>query len=177
MALGRGLSLETFSAITPMSSRSQQDCPYGGDVESFCMQVTVHDGAAPRKVLTSICFCMGLVVAILTQCGCANHPLDCSLGIAHPDCLPGTAGYQTIANRQENADALCQSYGLRFGTAEYAQCRQNQDAQQSARQTAALGALLSQNNRPPPVTSVPAAPQPSQTSCVTNGQYTHCQSQ
>lgn len=29
--------------------------------------------------------------------GCANHPVDCALGFAHFDCLPGTEGY---ANRQ-----------------------------------------------------------------------------
>jgi hypothetical protein len=116
-------------------------------------------------------------IMALVLSGCANHPLDCSLGISHPDCLPGTAGYQAIANRQNNADALCQSYGLRFGTAEYAQCRQNIDSQQSAREAAVLGAVLSQNNRTPPVPSVPATRQPSQTSCVTNGQYTNCQTQ
>jgi hypothetical protein len=119
-----------------------------------------------------ICFaCLATVLS-----GCANHPLDCSLGISHQDCLPGTSGYQAIANRQDNADALCQSYGLRLGTVEYAQCRQNIDAQQSARETAAIGALLSQTNRPPPAAIVPATQQPTQTSCVTNGQYTNCQS-
>jgi hypothetical protein len=120
---------------------------------------------------------VSFVFVALALSGCANHPLDCSLGISHNDCLPGTAGYQAIANRQNSADAVCQSYGLRFGTAEYAQCRQNIDAQQNARERAVLGAALSQNNRPSPAATVPATQQPSQTSCVTNGQYTNCQTQ
>ena len=35
-------------------------------------------------------------VMILTAAlcvGCANHPVDCGMGIYHADCLPGTAGY------------------------------------------------------------------------------------
>ena len=40
-----------------------------------------------RTVLATL-----LAVSLLAG-GCAHHPLDCALGIAWDDCLPGTAGY------------------------------------------------------------------------------------
>jgi hypothetical protein len=55
--------------------------------------------------------------------GCANHPLDCGLGIQHPDCGPGTAGYADAADFAKVDDAQCQSYGLKPGTEPYADCR------------------------------------------------------
>ena len=38
-------------------------------------------------------------VVVLSGCssvgpGLANHPLDCAMGIAWADCLPGTKGYE-----------------------------------------------------------------------------------
>ena len=73
-------------------------------------------------------------VALLALAGCANHPLDCSMGMARDDCLPGTNGY---ANRQESLnnlaaakqlqaakdDAQCQSYGATPGSDAYVNCR------------------------------------------------------
>jgi hypothetical protein len=73
-------------------------------------------------------------VALLALAGCANHPLDCSMGVARDDCLPGTNGY---ANRQANLntvaaekelqaakdDAQCQSYGAVPGSDAYVNCR------------------------------------------------------
>lgn len=73
-------------------------------------------------------------VALLALAGCANHPLDCSMGVARDDCLPGTNGY---ANRQANLntlaaakeqqaakdDAQCQSYGATPGSDAYVNCR------------------------------------------------------
>ncbi|VVP44021.1 hypothetical protein PS862_05037 [Pseudomonas fluorescens] len=73
-------------------------------------------------------------VAVLALAGCANHPLDCSMGIARDDCPPDTKGY---ANRQENLnnlaaakelqaskdDAQCQSYGATPGSDAYVNCR------------------------------------------------------
>lgn len=72
--------------------------------------------------------------ALLALAGCANHPLDCSMGIARDDCLPDTKGY---ANRQENLsniaaakevqaakdDAQCRSYGATPGSDAYVNCR------------------------------------------------------
>ena len=34
-----------------------------------------------------------LLSATLLLGGCAHHPLDCAMGIAWADCLPGTSGY------------------------------------------------------------------------------------
>jgi hypothetical protein len=73
-------------------------------------------------------------VALLALAGCANHPLDCSMGVARDDCLPDTKGY---ANRQETLsniaaakqlqeakdDAQCQSYGATPGSDAYVNCR------------------------------------------------------
>lgn len=73
-------------------------------------------------------------IALLALAGCANHPLDCSMGVARDDCLPGTNGY---ANRQERLndlaaakelqaakdDAQCQSYGATPGSDAYLNCR------------------------------------------------------
>ena len=66
--------------------------------------------------------------------GLAHHPLDCAIGIAGGDCLPGTPGYnngggqrspqETIETRRTNDDDECRSYGLTFGTSEYAHCRE-----------------------------------------------------
>ncbi|WP_415770318.1 hypothetical protein [Pseudomonas sp. LB3P38] len=72
--------------------------------------------------------------ALLVLAGCANHPLDCSMGVARDDCLPGTNGY---ANRQETLkilaaakelqsskdDAQCRSYGAAPGSDAYVNCR------------------------------------------------------
>lgn len=74
------------------------------------------------------------VIALLALAGCANHTLDCSMGVARDDCLPGTNGY---ANRQERLnnlaaakdlqaakdDAQCQSYGATPGSDAYVNCR------------------------------------------------------
>ncbi len=73
-------------------------------------------------------------VALLALSGCANHPVDCSIGIEWDDCLPDTKGY---ANRQESLktlavakemqaakdDAQCRSYGAALGSDAYVNCR------------------------------------------------------
>jgi hypothetical protein len=73
-------------------------------------------------------------IALLALAGCANHPLDCSMGVAWDDCLPDTNGY---ANRQDSLkklaaakelqaakdDAQCQSYGATPGSDAYVNCR------------------------------------------------------
>jgi hypothetical protein len=74
------------------------------------------------------------VFALLALSGCANHPVDCSIGIEWDDCLPDTKGY---ANRQSSLktlavakelqaakdDAQCQSYGATPGSDAYVNCR------------------------------------------------------
>jgi hypothetical protein len=77
----------------------------------------------------------------------AGHPLDCGLGFAHRDCAAGTPGYRAAnaareaAAARDSADAArCQSYGLKFGTAEYAQCRMNIDNERAATVRAGISA-------------------------------------
>ena len=72
----------------------------------------------------------------LLLCSCSHHPVDCALDfVPHDDCLPGTAGYESAQKRNElaattvqiregNDDASCKSFGLKFGTDEYAECRE-----------------------------------------------------
>jgi hypothetical protein len=70
------------------------------------------------------------IVSVCTAlAGCANHPIDCALGIHHSDCLPDTAGYDDPNKFGDADDKLCQSYGLKFGTAQYADCRVRLTAQ------------------------------------------------
>ena len=68
-----------------------------------------------RKILVVL---FGLALS-----GCANHPLDCSVGFTHADCLPGTPGYQDPDKFAVTDDKQCQSYGLQPGTTPYADCR------------------------------------------------------
>ena len=81
-----------------------------------------------------------LAVSLLALGGCAHHPVDCAIGLPWADCLPGTAGYANGVGGQaaSNDDAQCRSYGLTFGTADYAQCRANLDAQHAALARAAF---------------------------------------
>ena len=51
------------------------------------------------------------------------------MGIHHSDCLPDTAGYDDPNKFADADDKLCQSYGLKFGTSEYADCRVRLSAQ------------------------------------------------
>jgi len=60
---------------------------------------------------------------IVLLAGCANHPVDCAIGFHHDDCLPGTAGYDDPKKFEKVDDEQCRSYGLVFGTPEYADCR------------------------------------------------------
>ncbi|UZE14819.1 hypothetical protein [Pseudomonas sp. B21-053] len=80
-----------------------------------------------------------LAVIMLVLVGCANHPLDCAIGlIAWDDCLPGTKGYEvrqqslknlSAAEAEKTAtdDAVCQSYGAKPGTDAYVNCRVQRD--------------------------------------------------
>jgi hypothetical protein len=73
--------------------------------------------------------------------GCANHPIDCAVGFYHSDCLPGTAGYDDPVRFATVDDRQCQSYGLAFGTNEYAMCRQRLAAQHQG-QEPGVGVLV-----------------------------------
>jgi hypothetical protein len=58
------------------------------------------------------------------------------MGFVHDDCLPGTAGYRMPD------DEACGSYGLTFGTPEFAQCMMQKDANRGANRAFIAGALL-----------------------------------
>ena len=64
-----------------------------------------------------------ILIVLVIIAGCANHPVDCALGFHHADCLPGTAGYDDPDKFAAVDDKACQSYGLKPGTNEYADCR------------------------------------------------------
>ena len=64
------------------------------------------------------------IFALCVLTGCANHPIDCGIGFYHADCLPGTAGYVNPNAFATVDDQQCRSYGLTFGTREYAECRE-----------------------------------------------------
>jgi hypothetical protein len=49
----------------------------------------------------------------------AHHPI----GFVHADCLPDTAGYSDPNDYASEDDKNCKSYGLAFGSTEYAACR------------------------------------------------------
>lgn len=65
---------------------------------------------------------------------CAHHPLDCGVGFAWADCLPGTPGYTNGVGAEATArdDAQCRSYGLAYGTTPYADCRQKLETARSS---------------------------------------------
>jgi len=69
------------------------------------------------------------IVAASLLSGCANHPVDCAMGFHHSDCLPGTAGYDNPDKFADVDDKQCKSYGLTYGTPEYADCRLRLSAQ------------------------------------------------
>jgi len=64
-----------------------------------------------------------IVLACGLLAGCANHPIDCAVGFHHGDCLPGTAGYDDPDKFAAVDDRACQSYGMKPGTSQYADCR------------------------------------------------------
>src|ERR1019366_2158658 len=67
--------------------------------------------------------------------GCVHRPVDCAGGIAWSDCLFGTAGNVPPAPApptDDPDDAKCRSYGLKYGTGDYAQCRITLEAQHKA---------------------------------------------
>lgn len=83
------------------------------------------------------------IVGLLMLSGCANHPIDCAVGFTHSDCLPGTAGYDNPEKFSEADDKQCRSYGLAFGTPQYADCRLRLSAQhQGAEPFVGLGTIV-----------------------------------
>ena len=70
-----------------------------------------------------------LVLASVLISGCASQSVDCTMGVGHNGCVPGTKEYEEMEQKQQDAkmaaevdDARCQSYGAR-GTPGYLECR------------------------------------------------------
>jgi hypothetical protein len=82
------------------------------------------------------------VIAALMLCGCANHPIDCGVGIYHADCLPGMAGYSDPDKFAVIDDTQCKSYGLTFGTPAYAECRERLSAQHRGPEPTLTGTVV-----------------------------------
>jgi hypothetical protein len=80
-----------------------------------------------------------LILPIFASVGlaeCSVHSVDCVLGTPHSDCAPDTAGHRAALEELRTKqmtesidDARCQSYGLRYGSPSYSQCRANLDKQ------------------------------------------------
>jgi hypothetical protein len=69
-----------------------------------------------------------LVLASVLISGCAGHSVDCTMGVGHDGCAPGTKEYDEMEQKQQDAkttaeidDARCQAYGAR-GTPGYVEC-------------------------------------------------------
>lgn len=87
--------------------------------------------------------CAGMAVLVLT--GCANHPVDCAVGFAWNDCLPGTAGYRgpppdsgPAYDFDKGDDAVCQSYGAKKGSAPYVECRVERARERQANMSSSM---------------------------------------
>jgi hypothetical protein len=127
-----------------------------------------------RAVLALIGLIVTLTLPTLLA-GCANHPVDCAVGFSHGDCLPGTAGYRANVSRDSADDNTCRAYGLKFGSTEYAQCRQNIANQRSAESRIALSAYLASRNQPAPPPYVMPTVTPRTTNCSRMGTQINCQ--
>lgn len=172
-----------------------------GESPKTCAASLVEGLSTPRspvelmamKILAKI----SCTAACILLSACANHPLDCSLDfVPHDDCLPGTAGYESAQKRadlaathlqlqKEQDDGTCQSYGLKFGTNEYAQCREklltlrvqqsiaNQGNAAADRQ-AAIGYLATHQVQQRPIQPYVMPTTPT-INCTTFGNTTNCQ--
>jgi hypothetical protein len=100
--------------------------------------------------------CVHRVVSLLFMAfvlaGCADHSLDCSLGLWHDDCAPGSRAYDqkladdakakaTDAANDAKDDAECRSYGFKPDTPSYFQCRKKVADQRSYEETSDRSAV------------------------------------
>jgi hypothetical protein len=93
-----------------------------------------------------------LLLMTFVLVGCADHSFDCSLGIWHDDCAPGTRAYDqkqaddakakaADAATDAKDDAECRSYGFKPDTPSYAQCRKRIADQRSHEETSDRSAI------------------------------------
>lgn len=116
-----------------------------------------------------------LLLGVLLS-GCANHPLDCAIGIDHSDCLPGTAGYESAHANSAAARARCLDYGFQEGTDGYAQCRMILDMREQDQRDAAMQRFLASTQHPM-AEPTPVSPPPTQTVTTCTAQEVYDQVQ
>jgi hypothetical protein len=76
-----------------------------------------------------------LLLLTILVAGCASQSVDCTLGVGHNGCAPGTKEYEQMVQQQQDEkssaeidDAACRSYGAQPGSAAYAACRRKRTA-------------------------------------------------
>jgi hypothetical protein len=108
---------------------------------------------------------LGSIVSCAALSACGDRPFN----------LADPAGYHAAAANSDNT--TCTSYGLKFGTPEYAQCRQNIASQRMANERAAIGAYMARQNQPAPAPYMMPVKPSFNTNCTTSGTNTNCQTQ
>jgi hypothetical protein len=122
-----------------------------GDVGSRLVSGSTR---ATHGTLKSMKRGISAIFGTLILTGCVHHPVDCAVGIAWSDCLPGTAGFRDPPPAQPAQgpdDTKCRSYGLKYGTGDYAQCRLALEAQHNS--DAQSGKSPVRTPAPPPLRS------------------------
>ena len=76
-----------------------------------------------------------LVLASVLIAGCAGHSANCTMGVGHSDCPPGTEGYKQMLQQQQDEKAIaaiddvrCRSEGAEPGSEAYVKCRRSATA-------------------------------------------------
>jgi hypothetical protein len=71
-----------------------------------------------------------LVLTSILISGCASQSVDCTMGVGHKGCAPGTKEYEEMVQQQQDVktvaeidDARCRSYGSQPGSPAYVECR------------------------------------------------------
>lgn len=73
-----------YSWLPVLLGRGNEECRfYRGDTMFASM----------RNKISQQITALTLMSSLLLLCGCAHHPVDCAVGFAWADCLPGTPGY------------------------------------------------------------------------------------
>src|ERR1700722_16989483 len=98
---------------------------------------------------------LGTLILALFLAGCANHPVDCAIGFAWGDCLPGTAGYRQVASMKETDHVRCVNYGFIEGKPDFARCIQAIEMGRTQNNQTALQTLIAANAANRPVSPAP----------------------
>lgn len=71
-----------------------------------------------------------LILTSIFISGCASQSVDCTMGVGHNGCTPGTKEYEQKIQQQQDEkasdnidDTVCRSFGAEPGSTAYAECR------------------------------------------------------